>query len=89
MTLTDNGCIMINLIMTLERIQYNAGLAITGAIGGTSRGKIYKELGLKPPQSRRGLNCFCTFHKIKTTGLPSYLFKINTRYFPLLSDQIS
>ena len=60
----------------LERIQYNAALTVTGAIRGTSRDKTYKELGLEYLQSRRGLHCLCTFHKIKTSGLPSYLFKL-------------
>ena len=32
----------------LEFIQYNACLAITGAIRGTSQEKICRELGLKP-----------------------------------------
>ena len=31
----------------LETIQYNAALAITGAISGSSRVKIYQELGLE------------------------------------------
>ena len=31
----------------LETAQYNATLAITGAIKGTSREKLYKELGLE------------------------------------------
>ena len=31
----------------IERIQYNAALAITGAIKGTSQTKLYKELGLE------------------------------------------
>ena len=35
----------------LESIQYNAGSAITGAIRGTSREKIYSELGLESLQS--------------------------------------
>ena len=32
----------------IESIQYNAALAITGAIRGTSREKFYHELGLNP-----------------------------------------
>ena len=60
----------------LERIQYNAALTVTGAIRGTSRDKTYKELGLEYLQSRRSLHSLCTFHKIKTSGLPSYLFKL-------------
>ena len=30
----------------IESVQYNAALAITGAIRGTSREKLYQELGL-------------------------------------------
>ena len=30
----------------IERVQYNAALAITGAITGTSQTKLYNELGL-------------------------------------------
>ena len=37
----------------IESVQYNAALAITGAIRGTSRDKLYKELGLESLQSRR------------------------------------
>ena len=35
----------------LESIQYNAALAITGAIKGTSRSQLYKELGLESLKS--------------------------------------
>ena len=37
----------------IERIQYNAALAITGAIKGTSQTKLYKELGLESLKFRR------------------------------------
>ena len=37
----------------LDSIQYNAALAITGAIRVTSREKIYSELGLESLQDRR------------------------------------
>ena len=33
---------------TLESVQYNATLAIAGAIKGTSSSKLYKKLGLSP-----------------------------------------
>ena len=36
----------------LESVQYNAALAITGAIGGSSREKLYQELGLESLKSR-------------------------------------
>ena len=37
----------------LESIQYNAALAITGAIRGSSREKLYQELGLESLKQRR------------------------------------
>ena len=36
----------------LESVQYKAALAITGAMQGTSRDKIYQELGLESLKSR-------------------------------------
>ena len=49
-----------------ESIQYNAALAITGAIQGTSKTKLYKELGLEFLKSRRWFRRLCTYYKIKT-----------------------
>ena len=40
-------------LQKIESVQYNAGLAITGAIQGASREKGYKELSLKTLKSRR------------------------------------
>ena len=37
----------------LETVHYNAALAITGAIKGTSHEKFYQELGLEYLQQRR------------------------------------
>ena len=37
----------------LELVQYDAALVITGAIGGSSRVKLYQELGLESLKSRR------------------------------------
>ena len=37
----------------LESVPYNAALAITGAIRGSSREKLYQELGLESLKSRR------------------------------------
>ena len=44
----------------LENVHYYTALAITGAIQGSSRNKIYQELGLESLKSRRWykrLNC--------------------------------
>ena len=40
----------------LESLQYNAALAITGAIKGSSTEKLYEELGLESLKSRRWYN---------------------------------
>ena len=37
----------------IETVQYNAALAITGAIRGTSREKLYQELGFEHLSDRR------------------------------------
>ena len=52
---------MINLRMDLfvkkiESIQYKAALAITGAIQGTSRERIYQEVGIESLKSRRSIS---------------------------------
>ena len=60
----------------LEAVQYNAALAITGAIRGTSKTKIYQELGLESLKSCRWFRRLCYFYKIKNYGLPEYLFKL-------------
>ena len=49
----------------LEKLQYNAALAITGAIKGTSKLKIYEKLGLESLKFRRWMCHLCVFYKIK------------------------
>ena len=63
-----------NFCQKLESYQYNAGLAITEAIRGTSQTKSYKELGLESLKFRRYFRTLCTFYKIQHSRLPSYLF---------------
>ena len=48
----------------METIQYNAALAITGAIRGSSREKLYQELGLETLQQQRWYRKLCRFYKI-------------------------
>ena len=57
----------------IERIQYNAALAITGDIKGTYQRRLYNELGFESLKFRRWFRTLCTFYKIKTTGVPQYL----------------
>ena len=48
----------------IKTIQYNAALAITGAIRGSSREKLYQELGLETLQQRLWYRKLCCFYKI-------------------------
>ena len=57
----------------LEMVQYNAALVITGAIKGTSRDRIYRELGLESLAERRWSRKIFLFHKIINGLLPVYL----------------
>ena len=58
------------------KLQYNAALAITGTIKGTSKLKIYEKLGLESLTFRRWMCHICVFYKIKTQGHPKYLYKL-------------
>ena len=68
----------------LESIQYNACLAITGAIRGSSKEKLYQELGLESLELRRWFRKLCIFYKIIKNESPNYLSKLipkrNTMY---------
>ena len=65
-----------SFIQNIEAVQYNAALAITGAIKGSSREKIYDELGLESLSSRRYIRRLLTFHKYFTNKSPLYLYSI-------------
>ena len=56
----------------LESVQYKAALAITGAIKGPSREKLFQELGLEPLKSRRWYRRLCCMYKIMKKA-PHYL----------------
>ena len=62
-----------SFVQRMETIQYNAALAITGCIRGTSRDKLYSELGLESLSDRRFCRRLCFFYKIVNGHLPSYL----------------
>ena len=66
----------------IESVQYNAALAVTGAIQGTSQTKLKRELGLGSLRSRLWFRHLCKLYKIKATGLPlhlnNYVTKSNT-----------
>ena len=65
-----------SLCQKIESVQYNAALAITGAIKGTSHMKLYNELGLESLKFRRLFRKLCLFFKIIKHGLPEYLFNL-------------
>ena len=60
----------------IQLIQYNVALVITGAMRGTSREKLYQELGLESLCKRRWYRKLCYFFKIFKGQSPSYLFRI-------------
>ena len=60
----------------LESVQYNACLALTGAIGGSSKEKIYQELGFESLRVRRWYRKLCLFYKVLNNEHPQYLFNL-------------
>ena len=81
----------VSLCQKIESIQYQAALAITGAIHGTSQTKLYNELGIESMKLRQWFRRLCCFFKIKSSGLPHYLndlipkpsLRYTTRFSPL------
>ena len=59
-------------------IKYNACIAITGAIRGTSKENMYQELGLESLESRSWYRKLCFFFKILKNKSPDYLSKKNS-----------
>ena len=60
----------------IESVQYNAALAITGAIKGSSREKLYQELGLEYLYQRRWARKLYLLYKVFSTGQPSYIYDL-------------
>ena len=71
-----NQAYIFSLHQKLESIQYNAALAITGAIRERSREKIYYEFGFESLVSRRWHCNLCCFYKVLKTQSPRYLFNV-------------
>ena len=67
------GLSLHTLMEKVERIQYQAALAITGAWKGSSRLKLYEELGWETLSDRRLSNRILQIHKIIAGKTPSYL----------------
>ena len=58
----------------LEQTQYSAALAITGAWRGTSRQRLYDELGWEDLYHRRWFRRLCHFYNLRKNRQPEYLF---------------
>ena len=75
-----------------ESIQYNATLAIMGAVRENSGQKLYEELGFESLQQRHWYRKLCCLFKIINNQSPEYLFQLilclNTRYFSQNSENI-
>ena len=61
------------LMERIEKIQYQAALAITGGWQGSSRIKLYEELGWESLSDRRWYRRLIHFFKIRNNMTPAYL----------------
>ena len=57
----------------IEQVQYNAALIVSGYWQGTSREKLYNDLGWESLSERRWSRRMTTFYKILNGMAPSYL----------------
>ena len=62
-------------IDTLKSIQYNATLAITGAVG-TSKKTLFNELDLEYLRGWQWMQRLCLFHKMFDLKSPNYLYTL-------------
>ena len=67
---------MLRFSQMIESVQYNAALAITGAIRGSSREKLYQELGFESLHDRRWHRKLCFYFKIRHNNCPLYLTEL-------------
>ena len=64
----------LNFTQRLEQTQYCAALAVTGTWRGTSRERLYKELGWENLSHRRWYRRLCHFFNLIKSRSPNYLF---------------
>ena len=81
----DQLGVVLNSIMEMaEKVQYQAALAVTGTWQGSSRSKLYEELGWESLSDRRWCRRILQIHKILNNKTPSYLhLKLPCRRRPL------
>ena len=68
----SGSVILTSLMEKLESVQYSAARAITGTWRGTSREKLYAELGWEPLSGRRWSRRLTLFYKIINNLTPIY-----------------
>ena len=74
----------------IGNIRYKACIAITGAIQGTSRERLYQELGLESLENRRWCRKLIFFRKILNGATPRYLTScLNTNENPVYNTRAS
>ena len=83
---TQFGVILTDLMGKAERIQYQAALAVTGAWKGSSRSKLYEELGWESLSERRWCRCILQLHKIVSNNTPYLKDKPPRHRRPLYSQ---
>ena len=69
----QRGEVLNHLMAMVEQVQYLAALAITGSWRGSSRSKLYDELGWETLSDRRFSRRIMHFHKIVNNKTPAYL----------------
>ena len=79
-----NLCSLTNKI---ESVQYNAALAITGAIRGTSKEKLYQELGFESLKDKRWLRSLCYLYKVVSTKQPAHFCNLIPSFQRLLQNK--
>ena len=62
--------------LKLKPYKYNVSLAMTGAIKGSPREKIYQELALETLHKRRWLYILYLFYKTQKKKPPSYFLRL-------------
>ena len=67
------GVSLNHLMEQIEKIQYQAALAVTGAWQGSNRSQIYEEVGWESLSDRRMSRRILQIYKIINVTTPSYL----------------
>ena len=83
----DDTQMQLNFTQRLEQTQYSAALAVTGAWRGTSRQRLYDELGWETLYHRRWYRRLCHFFKLIRSHSPEYkLFADDTSLFTVVQE---